>query len=77
MRKFIWHPDPQEQSTNCTWFVAKKASPFAVYRFQKEHRFAKKAVGMDISFFADTKYVLTVNGQFLGMGPVCPGGDYL
>lgn len=77
MRKFIWHPDPQEQSTNCTWFVAKKASPFAVYRFQKEHRFAKKAVGMEISFFADTKYVLTVNGQFLGMGPVCPGGDYL
>lgn len=31
---------------------------------------------LKIRIFADTTYILYMNGKKLGRGPVCPGGDY-
>ena len=44
--------------------------------FQKELVFDKKIRKVDIEISADVKYFLYINEQYIGVGPVTPGGDY-
>lgn len=76
---FIWIDKkkyPQYQNTFNTTFCEQEGYEFAVVAFKKKYNIKEKAKAVKIDIFADTKYFLYINGQHIGNGPVCSGGDY-
>lgn len=79
MKKFVWldsekHPDIQR--TRTTTFAQDDGDKFACVGFKKTMTFEKPVKNVVLKVFADTEYQLYANGEFVGAGPVCPGGDY-
>ncbi len=77
--KTIWlnkenHPDIQEsfETTN----VSSEGYKFRVAEFKKIICLNKEISDAVITIFADCKFRLSVNDSFIGMGPVCAGGDF-
>ena len=78
-QQFIWLSQanyPQYQKSYHTVFAEKEGYSYAIVEFKKKHFFIKKIKEVIVNIFADTKYLLTVNGETLGVGPTLPGGDY-
>ena len=63
---------------NAKWIWIKNApnNSFCVAQFQKEFILEKEIIDVEIKTTADTFFQLYVNGEFLGRGPHCAGGDY-
>lgn len=66
----------QYQHTYNTTFCNRDEYKFAVVAFQKKYHIKDNVKSATINIFADTKYFLYVDGEYVGAGPVCPGGDY-
>ena len=75
-QKFIWIDDSTSQRCRKNIFDNSTPSNFGVYAFKRKYEFDKTIQSLDIDIFADTKYFLYINDKFIGIGPVCPGGDY-
>lgn len=78
MAEWIWLDEkkyPAQQTTRCTTFGQEK-TVFAVAEFQKTVTLRERPRRVFLRVSGDTKYWLWANGRFLGMGPVCAGGDY-
>ncbi len=78
MAEWIWldaEKYPEQQTTRCTIFGTDKTT-FAVAEFRKALTLREKPVRVRMRVSGDTKYWLWADGCFLGMGPVCAGGDY-
>ena len=77
--KWIWlnkRAYPNVQKTT-TWFSAEHKQYICRFaEIEKEFVFDKKIAKVVIEISADVKYFLYVNGQYVGVGPVTPGGDY-
>lgn len=56
---------------------ANRASKFAIAEFRRRYIFDKKIARVKLKISADTCYQLTLNGDFIGTGPACCGGDFL
>ena len=79
MADWIWlNPEqyPAYQTTRCTTFAAPKDAPYAMAEFRKEIMLRERPVRVTLTVSGDTKYWLWAEERFLGMGPVCAGGDY-
>ncbi len=79
MKQWIWIDQtqyPMEQKTFCTLFSKEQNMRYCCAEFRKTYHFSKKAVKMQINISADAKYLLYFNGDYVGQGPVCHGGDY-
>lgn len=78
--KWIWidketYPGYQEGYYTC--FSDKKEEiPYFAAEFCRKYEFGEKVTEIRMDICADTKYHLYLNGEFVGTGPVCPGGDY-
>ena len=77
--QWIWlnpikYPNVQKSTT---WF-SKDYHDYSCRfaEFQKEYHFEKQIEKVVIQISADVKYFLYVNGRYVGVGPVTPGGDY-
>lgn len=66
---------PKEQKSFQTLF-SKEKTAFRIAEFTKKYKFTKKAVKAEIEVSGDTKFWLYLNNEFVGLGPVCHGGDY-
>lgn len=78
MAEWIWLDAkryPAQQTTRCTTF-GREETAFAVAEFQKIVTLRERPRRVFLRVSGDTKYWLWANGRFLGMGPVCAGGDY-
>jgi len=77
---WLWISDkiyPENQKSFYTLFCEEKDNiSFSVAEFKKELKFEKTIKKLEIDVSADTKFWLYVNGEFVGLGPVCHGGDY-
>ena len=74
--KWIWVNGSEERtSANC---FAKDYRSFTCRfaEFEKEYSFDKKVEKIRVEISADTKYFLYINGEYIGVGPSTPGGDY-
>lgn len=49
---------------------------FGVAEFHRKYVFSKPIASLSLQVSGDTKFWLTLNGQFIGQGPVCVGGDF-
>lgn len=79
MEKWIWlnrNKYPMEQKTFNTLFSNEQNIRYCCAEFRKTYHLPQKATHMRIKVSADAKYLLYVNGEFIGQGPVCHGGDY-
>lgn len=79
MADWIWLNSehyPALQTTRCTTFAAPKDAPYAMAEFRKEIMLRERPVRVTLTVSGDTKYWLWAEERFLGMGPVCAGGDY-
>ena len=76
MKKFIWINNPEYQKSYYTTFCEKEGYNFALVEFKKEHRFDENIKEIRLKIFADTRYTLFINGEGVGTGPACPGGDW-
>ncbi len=78
--QFLWlNPEkyPQFQRTPETVFVPSSPETFCVAEFTHTVSFPSGQNPVaHICLFADTKFRLYVNGEFVGVGPVAAGGDY-
>ena len=77
--KWIWlNPElyPQYQKTWCTTFEEPGERKFAVAEFRKEFPLGGAVKNVHIDVFGDTKFWLYESERLIGMGPVCPGGDF-
>ena len=82
MRKenWIWLPDhlyPNHQKTDYNYFEHKEEHLFTVAEFQRKYQFRSKVVALKIRYSADTDVQLYCNGELVGTGPACVGGDFL
>ena len=82
--KWIWLPRekyPESiynfSNTNSVPEEKKKEFGFTVAAFSKAFAFDKKIERAFIKVSADNFFHLFVNGEFTGLGPVLPGGDFL
>ncbi len=73
---FIWINQKSSQICRKTEFDKGVCANYKIYRFRKSYCFHKNISSIDFDIFADTKYFLFINGNFIGFGPDCPGGDY-
>ncbi len=79
MQQWIWlDPDryPLEQHTFYTLFSENRHMRYCCAEFRRTYSFPQRISEMRINVSADAKYLLYVNGEFVGQGPVCHGGDY-
>lgn len=77
--KWIWlSPEmyPQYQKTWYTTSCEREDMKFAVAEFRAEYPLKGAVRNAHIDVFGDTKFWLYEGGEFIGMGPVCPGGDF-
>lgn len=49
---------------------------YTAAEFEKRVRFGKRIAKISIEVSADVRFWLYVNGDFVGVGPACAGGDY-
>lgn len=49
---------------------------YMVAEFKKEEKFDKKIRRITVEISADVRFWLYINGEPIGVGPVCAGGDY-
>ncbi len=59
-----------------TMFSDKTGFEFCAAEFKHNYKFDKKILKIKLEVCADTKYVLNINGEPMGTGPICRGGDY-
>ena len=79
MADWIWlnaEKYPLCQTTRRTTFAEPKNAPFAMAEFRKTVKLRARPIRVTLNVSGDTKYWLWVDGRFMGMGPVCAGGDY-
>lgn len=78
--KWIWLDKniyPQYQKSEITLFDKNKYKyTFVAAEFKFEKSFGKKVKKVNIDISADVKFWLYMNGEYVGLGPVCAGGDY-
>ena len=76
--EWIWLPEAHAsklQHTKHTVFDEREV-PFAVARFQKEFSFDAPIFQATLHVSGDCRFRLTVNSNYIGMGPAFPGGDW-
>ncbi len=73
---FIWTDNKKYITCRKTVFDKSENKNFRVCAFKKRTVFEKPVTALNLKIFADTKYFLYVNGETVGAGPVCAGGDY-
>ena len=76
--KWIWLPGtcaPEFRHTKHTVFD-KREVPFAIVQFRKTYSFSVPIQAVTLHVSGDCRYRLTANGNYLGMGPAFPGGDW-
>ncbi|MBR0391235.1 MAG: hypothetical protein IJK38_02820 [Oscillospiraceae bacterium] len=66
---------PDLQTSRPTIFDSSD-SPFAIVQFQNEYRFTREIKEVCLRVSADCRFRISCNGQYLGMGPAFPGGDW-
>lgn len=76
MKNFIWINNPNYQKSYYTTFCEKDGYNFSLVEFKKEHSFGEKIKEISLKVFADCRYTLLINGEGVGTGPACPGGDW-
>ena len=59
-----------------TMFSDKTGFEFCAAEFKRNYKFDKKILKLKVEVCADTKYELNINGEPMGTGPICRGGDY-
>ncbi len=77
--KWIWLNQeryPEYQKTRCTVFGEQKHTRFAIAEFRAEFPLKSRVRNVHADVCGDTKFWLYESGRFIGMGPVCAGGDY-
>lgn len=78
--KWIWLDPklyPLYQKSEITAFDnSKNEYKFVVGEFKRTYNFQKTIAKAIIEVCADVKFTLHVNGNCIGCGPVCQGGDY-
>lgn len=78
--KWIWlNPTlyPTYQKSEITAFDGDmNKNKFVVGEFKRSYKFQNTIVKAIIDVCADVKFTLFVNGNCIGCGPVCQGGDY-
>lgn len=77
--QWIWLNEerfPQFQMCRRTASGNEQKDTFCVVELKKEFVLDRQAVAAQITLCADTKYLLFVNGHYVGQGPVSPGGDF-
>lgn len=77
--QWIWLDEerfPQVQTCRRTSSGSQQEDTFCVVEVKKELVLDREAVSAEITLCADTKYLLFVNGGYIGQGPVSPGGDF-
>lgn len=77
--KWIWLDPavyPDRQKARYSVFCDADDSKFTVAEFRSAFRLAGAVKNAHIDVFGDTKFWLYEGGRFVGMGPVCPGGDF-
>ena len=81
---WIWlddkrYPDFQLNYSNENSVPEERRNEFGycVAEFSKGYRFPKKIKRAFVKISADNCFHLFINGRFIGMGPVLPGGDFL
>lgn len=69
---------PDNQRTVCTLFADGTCEKmnYCVAEFKKVYEFDEEVNSLNIKISADTFFRLYINGEFVGNGPVCAGGDY-
>lgn len=78
--KWIWLPKKiysQDQECDINVFEPKEGHHFVVAEFQKQYQWEKKVICVTIRFSGDTDVQLYCNGDLIGTGPACVGGDFL
>ena len=78
--KWIWldpavYPDCQTSAISVFDGVNMNRK-FSVAEFLKTAEFKKTVKTARIEVSGDVRFFLYVNNKFIGLGPVCPGGDY-
>lgn len=78
--KWIWLDKehyPMHQKSEFTYYDKSRTDyKFVVADFKYSKLYSKKITKAVIGICADVKFWLYVNGKFVGLGPVCQGGDY-
>lgn len=72
MAEFIWidekkYPEYQKSAENAKYGIVRFTNDFSLPGVDK----------IKVKIYADAKYTLYVNGQFIGVGPASAGGDYV
>ena len=74
--KWIW-VNGGEDRTSANVFAKNYGDfPCKFAEFEKEYSFDKKVEKIRVEISADVKYFLYINGEYIGVGPSTPGGDY-
>lgn len=74
--KFIWLKNPDYKKSYYTTFCEREGYNFAIVEFKKSFSFENEIESLSLKVFADVKYDLYINGDIVGSGPACPGGDW-
>ena len=68
---------PLYQQSERTYFdPEREKNKFVAAEFKIEKNYSKKIKTANIDISADVKFILYINGEFIGTGPVCAGGDF-
>lgn len=80
LAKWIWLDKsiyPNDQTSEITYFdPQREKNPFVTAEFKLEKHYEKTAVKAEVSVSADVTFRLFMNGNYVGNGPACAGGDY-
>ena len=81
INNWIWLSEklyPDNQRTVCTSFAdgTSEKRNYCVAEFKKEYEFDEDAESLNVKISADTFFRLYINGEFVGNGPACAGGDF-
>ncbi len=67
---------PDLQQTNHTVFDQHLTVRYCIAEFRKSYTLSGRPESLEITVSGDTRFRFWVNGRLVGMGPVCPGGDF-
>ena len=68
---------PDIQSGEFTYFSKdRENNRYILADFIKQEHYNKTIIDVDVNISADVRFWLYVNDKYVGMGPVCPGGDF-
>ncbi len=74
--EFIWVDNKKYITCRKTFFDKSENKNFRMCAFKKRYEYDKIIKTVSLNIFADTKYFLYINDEYVGFGPVCAGGDY-